>query len=508
MQETYTSYITKIIKRYPYLFFFIICLVLYLPATFFRNPFYPDELRILYIVDNLHSLSDYIFPKYFNGIYYQKPPLYFWIIKLLLRIKLNNILLLPILLNVLISWGVISLNYSFLKRDNSAEIGLISSLFLATTIVFYGMSILVRMDTLFLLFIFLNITSFQMVIRKKRIFLLLLPACFGFLAVFTKGALGLILPLFIEICLAIFLRDKRILTKALLANLIAFILVIFWLISFSSLDRVYFQKMVFEQTFARAFESFKHTQSYFYYLPFIFLLFLPWSFLGISYFFRIKKNKYLWEKLYLIWFAGGIIILSLINSKMPMYLLTLSIPFCGLAAKFFYFYREEKSLSMLFYFTAGFFILAWFGAFFYFKARRQFVPGTSFILLFLFLLVFFLNLRKSPSLQFANLFIFWILVLETINFLYLPIVSNASEINKVAEAIKRTSLSYDKIYVSDKSLLFLKFYHIAQPIIYLNRLEMACLEKNFILVTKDNKTLCSLNAFSRTNKFYLFYKKK
>lgn len=507
MPGTYILYITKIIKRHPYIFFFLLCSILYLPASFFRTPFYPDELRILYIADNLHRFSDYLFPKYFDGIYYEKPPFYFWIINLLLRIKLNNFLLLPLFLNVLIAWGILSLNYSLLKKEDSPAIGIISSLFLATTLIFYGMSILVRMDTLFLLFIFLSIVSFSRLMRKRWIFLFF-PAFFEFLAVFTKGALGLVFPLFIQICLGIFLRDRKILKKALLTNFISCLFIFLWLISFSGLNDVYWKKMVLEQTLSRGFGPFKHLHPFFYYLPFLFLLFLPSSLLGISYFFRLREDKYLWEKIYIVWFVGGIIILSLIRSKMPMYLLILSIPFSGLSGKFFYSCRKEKFLSLLFYLTIWFFILAWMGAFFYFKSKEQFIPHSSFFLLFFFLLIFFLGLRRKPSFQFKTFFILWFFVLEAINFLYLPLISNASEINKVAEAIRKTRLNYNKIYVRDKSLLFLKFYPINKPVIYLDRIQKVYLDKNFILVTEKKKTPYPLVLLSQTDNFYLFYKEK
>ncbi|MFH1318936.1 MAG: glycosyltransferase family 39 protein, partial [Candidatus Omnitrophota bacterium] len=311
--------------RKPYLLLFLLCLSLYLPASFLRSPIPPDEIRSIHIAQNMDTFKTLLIPTYLNQTYYDKPPLYFWALKGLLSISKFNYLFFPTLFNIFISWIILSVNFAFFKKQGLEKTGLYSSLFLATAVIFYGMSVLLRMDIFFLCFIFLSIFYFWKNRTEERIFYLMLSVLFGFLAVFTKGALGIIFPLFVQVVMSVLARDKKSLGKAIGVNFCVVAVCGLWIFSFSRIDPQYFGKMVIDQTFSRGFGQSRHAflrlRSIFFYLPFLFLLFLPWSFFSIVYFFKIKRKKLdFWEKVYLWWFWGGFIILSLLRSKMEMYL--------------------------------------------------------------------------------------------------------------------------------------------------------------------------------------------
>ncbi|MDD5195469.1 MAG: glycosyltransferase family 39 protein, partial [Candidatus Omnitrophica bacterium] len=167
MPETSTSSIVK--KINPYLLFFLLCIVLYLPSALLRFPFAPDEFRNIYIAQNIHSFNNYLFPNYVDGFYHEKPPFYFWILKLFLQAKLANPLILPVIFNAIISASIVSLNYFILKKEGFQKEGFISALLISSCGIFYGMNMLVRMDILFLFFIFASICSFWLACRPEAL---------------------------------------------------------------------------------------------------------------------------------------------------------------------------------------------------------------------------------------------------------------------------------------------------------------------------------------------------
>jgi 4-amino-4-deoxy-L-arabinose transferase-like glycosyltransferase len=473
-----TFILSTIKKLNPYLLLFILCLVLYLPASFIRAPIPPDEVRSISISQNIDTLEEFIRPTHLNQPYYDKPPLYFWILNLLLKLSSFNLLFLPTLFHVVVSWGILSLNYLFFKKEGVPKIGLYSSFLLATTVIFFGMSFILRMDILFLFFNFLAVFCFWTAIKEKKSKYLVGALVCSFLAVFTKGALGIVFPFFIEVMIGIFLKDRKAIVKAVLINSCVILMTAIWIFSFNRIDPQYFSKMVGEQTFARGFGGEEHSslriRPFLYYLPFIFLLLLPWSFLGSGYFINFKKSKkHFWEKVYLAWFLGGFLILSIIHSKMYMYLLILSIPFCGLTAKFL---RDagEGIKRKLMYITTGFFVFIWMGGIIYSLVGKEDVPiflVISIVIMFLGGLIFMI--KKPFPVQLRSFFFIWVLLLQVINLGVLPKIAAHSELKQIADALVTLEVKYDKIYVKDILQLQLPAYQgIRKPVIF--RDEKSC----------------------------------
>jgi 4-amino-4-deoxy-L-arabinose transferase-like glycosyltransferase len=416
--------------------------------------------------------------------------------------------LFPVIFNAIISWGILSLNYFFFKKEGFEKIGFFSSLCLATMGIFYGMSILVRMDTLFLFFAFLSIYFFWISYKEDNNYYLFFSSIFSFLAVFTKGAFGMIFPFFIEVGMGIVLKNKKFIARALLANLRTSIMIFIWLASFSQMRCDYLRTLFFKQTMSRGFNPYSHAEPFYYYFIYIFPVFLPWSFMVIGYFLNFKKSQiYPWEKLYLLWFLGGFVILSLVRSKIPMYLLLLSIPCSGLVGKFLCEGRDSLRRKLLIL-TGTFLPLSFLIAFLVFR-KKGVIPPPAFLSIPLFLITPFLIIRKSPTIQFRNFFIFWLIVTLTLNFICIPAVSNASAFRKIIDTIKGTKVNFRKIYVTEESLVTLSIYSPKKPLIYLSKKKDICKKKGpFILVSKENNFLCPLKQISQIGKFYIFYRQK
>ncbi|UCC95362.1 MAG: glycosyltransferase family 39 protein [Candidatus Omnitrophota bacterium] len=473
-----------------------------------RGPFYPDEVRNVYIAKSITTPREFLIPHHLDEVYWSKPPLYFWFLKSLLAIPSFSFLLMPILFNTIVSWAILCLNYLFFKEEGEPAIGTLSSLLLFTTAVFYGMSVVVRMDTLFLFFILLSVYSLWFSIKKQKESLLLVSACASFCAVFTKGAFGFIFPFFIGLGMALFSKNRNVLRKVVLANVLVLLLIAIWISSFTHLNSEYFDKMLFEQTIDRSLDPKNHAQPIFYYFPFLFLLFLPWSLVGAGYFLYFKKNKIApWEKLFLLWLIGGFLILSLVGSKVPIYLLLLVPAFCGLTAKFLI--QGPAALKKkLFYFTGGFFLFCWIGGFVYSRLNEIAVPASAYFILILFVLAVILMVKRGPAQQWRNTFLIWAIIMQMGNFLYLPLASKASRYNKIVAALKETHVIYEEIYVDERPLLQLNIYPLKQPVVRLEERKEICQKERAILVSKSDAFSCTLDKIATIDDFFLWYKEK
>ncbi|OPX30668.1 MAG: hypothetical protein B1H08_01035 [Candidatus Omnitrophica bacterium 4484_171] len=489
----------------PYVSFFLLAILLYLPSCLLRGLFYPDEARSLFIARNMHTLADFLFPRYLNGIYYQKPPFYFWILHLLSRIPVNNYLMLPVLLNTFVCFGIMSLNYLFFKKEGAPDAGFLSSIMLSTTVIFYGMGILVRMDILFLFLIFLSLYFLWAFIKEGKEYQLIFSASFIFLSVFTKGAFGIIFPLFLGVGAALFLKERNSLPRALLANGLGALFIIIWLSVFNYVHPGYITHMVFTQTLARGVSPFSHKQPFYYYLMFLIPLFLPWSFIGMGYFSVVKKRTFSFlEKLLMLWFAGGFLILSMVSSKLPMYLLLLTIPFAGLCAQFLVKGKERHKFFLL-YVTVGFFVLVFICACIYFKVKKEFIPGPAYIAIVLFLAAAVFMFKRKADYKFRAFFIAWFVFIQLMNFIYLPLASRHYDYNGVAEFLKKANFDISKIYVDEEKLLLLSAYSLKAKVVYVKSREDFAKEKDIIFISRNRKPIL-FSKVAKIGSFFIFYR--
>ncbi len=502
MQETSTSFTAKRVN--PYILFFILAAVLYLPSAIMRGVFYPDEARDLFIAKNMHTLNNFLFPHYLGGIYYQKPPLYFWILNLAARAHLTNFLFLPVLFNTLVAFAILSTNYLLLKNEGTPETGILSSILLSTTVIFYGMSIIVRMDILFLLFILLSVYFLLSFIKEARAYQFFLSGLFIFLSVFTKGAFGIIFPLFLGIGAALYSKRKYALLRALLSNGLGILLIIVWIASFSYINHSYIEHMVLRQTLDRGIAPFSHSHPLYYYLMFLIPLFLPWSFIGFGYFLSLRKHAFsLWEKLFMLWFIGGFLILSLVRSKMPMYLLILSVPVAGLSAEFL---REgsKKHKLLLLRISAISFPAILISASIYFIVKNQFIPSSAYLVIALFVVPAALALNKSFKYKFEAFFIVWLMFIQFINFDYLPLASRHYDYNNIAAFLEKSGSSISKIYVDEKKLLLLGIYPLKAKVAYIKNAESGNFKRGNVFISRDEKPP-NFRAAAKIGRFFIFY---
>ena len=198
MQTLHVKDIRRVMRKSKEKYFLYIgfCLAI-LPIILLRDFSSANELRYLSIADE--ALRNHtFFTFYSHGMpYADKPPLYLWIV-MLLRYTLGNhqmwALSLASVIPALITVRVMD---AWTKDDMDAACRSVARMMLLTSGLFTGLAVTLRMDMLMCMFITLAMHSFwNIYINSKSVKQAkwLFPT-YLFLAIFTKGPLGLLIPL-------------------------------------------------------------------------------------------------------------------------------------------------------------------------------------------------------------------------------------------------------------------------------------------------------------------------
>ena len=322
----------KTIKKYRLGYVLLMILLLLTPLMVMRDVTPANELRYLSIVDE--AIEDgHMFSFYNQGhIYADKPPLYFWLMMLCRLIfgehcifALSMLSLIPMfgIIIVMDRWMRDELRYMW-TPDRSAAFALM----LTTCGLFMGLSIFLRMDMLMCLFIVLSLYTFYRMytgrgnIRKQQ---WLLPV-YVFLALFSKGPVGLLVP---PLTIIVFL-----ITEHRLKTVWTYLGWRFWLVLFLLtsgwffgvwLDggREYLNNLVFHQTVDRAVNAFHHKEPFWYYFGCIWYLMMPYALLLVPVFVASivdRGEKRPAEKLFIVTVTVTVLMLSCFSSKLGIYL--------------------------------------------------------------------------------------------------------------------------------------------------------------------------------------------
>ena len=167
-----------------------------IPILVFRDFTFDNELLYLNIADEAISNGS-IFTFTNHGIPFSyEPPLYFWIVMLGKLIFGNHNLLFLGLFSFVPALVVLFIMDQWVKNNLSESERLPGQLMLITSGYFIGTALVLRMDMLMCMFIILSLyTFFRMYSGTgKRRDAILFPF-FVFMAIFTKGPIGIIIPL-------------------------------------------------------------------------------------------------------------------------------------------------------------------------------------------------------------------------------------------------------------------------------------------------------------------------
>lgn len=313
--------IIRLLIQYKYVF-------LLLPAFFLRD--YTPDNELKYISIAAEALKNHTWFTFFNHgeIYADKPPLYFWIIMLGKLITGGYNMWFAGLFSLLPAAGIMIVMDKWCAKWDTAHNPTLSNLLLLTTTMFLASAIVVRMDMLMTFFIVLSLHTFYKLYKNAATPTdkYLLPV-YLFLGIFTKGAMGILIPL-ISIT-AFLLAKKKIhsfghyLGWRQWGIIVGLCLIWFFMVFFEE-GSAYLYNLIFKQTFGRAFNSFHHKQPFWFYFPRMLWSFAPWILLYLVLIVQAIRKKLFQTELqqfFGIITAANIIMLSLISSKLDIYLL-------------------------------------------------------------------------------------------------------------------------------------------------------------------------------------------
>lgn len=312
---------------------FLIYLAAVIPLFILRD-FTPDnELRYLSIADeairngNLFTFTNHGIP------YADKPPLYLWIVmagKLLFGHHSMFFLALFSYLPALITIYVMD---KWISKYVNRQALIAGELMLLTSVYFMGAGVVARMDMLMCMFITLSLYVFyRMYMGDGKKFDGLLFPLLVFMAIFSKGPIGILVPFVSTVTFLLLRKDYKAIGRfwgiKTLSVLLVLCLVWFGMV-WAEGGKEYLNNLLFNQTVNRAVNSFHHKEPFYYYFISILYSLFPWSILviammvtGISK--RAKINEgysSTLEKFFMVVALSTFGLLSLISSKLQIYLL-------------------------------------------------------------------------------------------------------------------------------------------------------------------------------------------
>lgn len=310
--------------KYRYLLFFL----LLLPPFFFRDYTAGNELRYLSIVDEaLRNNTWFTFHNH-GEAYADKPPLFFWGMMVLKLLTGTHCMWLIGCLTLLPVIGILGVMDRWMREQQMPHHPWVSNGLLLTTGIFLGSALVIRMDMLMLFFIVLALYTFYRMYRGNgRVQDKWLLPLWVFLAVFSKGPIGILIPL---VVIPVFLASVRQLRT--LGRYLGFpfwgvlLLLCFGWFGMTYLEGgdEYLHNLLVKQTVGRGINSFRHHHPFWYYLPRLPWSFAPWTLLYVVVLVAGIRKKLLagdTERFFLTVILVTFVMLSLVSSKLDIYLL-------------------------------------------------------------------------------------------------------------------------------------------------------------------------------------------
>lgn len=312
------------ILRFRYLFYLILLLAVY----FFRDYTPANELKYVSIVDEALRNNTW-FTFYNHGeIYADKPPLFFWLMMLSRLLTGGYHLEMMGLFSLLPSIGVLVVMDKWMKAQRIAHNPVVSELLLLTTALFSGASLIMRMDMLMTFFIVLALyTFFRLYESKNRPYERYALPVYIFLGVFSKGAMGFLIPV-VSILAFLLVKGKLRTVGNYLGwrqwGVMGGLFAAWFVCVYLEGGNAYLNNLVIKQTVSRGVNSFHHKESFWFYFRRMVITFAPWSLLYIVLIGQGIKKRVIKGDIRLFFatvIVSGVLLLSLISSKLDIYML-------------------------------------------------------------------------------------------------------------------------------------------------------------------------------------------
>jgi 4-amino-4-deoxy-L-arabinose transferase and related glycosyltransferases of PMT family len=324
-------------KFYRLIIFIFICL---LPILIFRDYTPDNELKYLSIAqESIENGNIFAFYNH-SQPYADKPPLYLWIVILGKLIFGQHVMFFLSLFSLIPAFIIVWLMNKWLKEEGIETSNLNGDIMLLTSGFFLACSFVLRMDMLMTMFILLATYTFYKMYKHNTAYpseknykkLSFLFPIYTFLAIFTKGAVGIMVPLLVVVIFLAINKQIKTIGKYIGWKFwgVLIILCTCWFLGvFFDGGKEYLNNLLFHQTINRAVDSFHHKEPFYYYGITYWYAIAPWSivtFIAIFLGFYKRLIKSDLEKILAIGSLGTILMMSFISSKIVIYLLP-SFPF-------------------------------------------------------------------------------------------------------------------------------------------------------------------------------------
>ena len=348
---------------------YILIFACFVPLFLFRDFTPNNELKYLSIADE--ALRDgHLFTFWNHGtVYADKPPLYLWIVMLGKWLWGTHNLFFLSLFSIIPALWIVYIMNKWTTGNLSGKIQKSGSYMLMTSGLFTGAAIVLRMDMLMCLFIVLALYTFYklytgMAKTRDRF---LLPL-YIFLAVFSKGPVGFIVPLCSIVTFLLVKKEIRHFTRYMGWKQWCLLLGLCFLwfgAVYAEGGKSYLDNLLFHQTINRAIDSFHHQAPFWYYFTTIWYSLAPWTLFYIVVILLGLKKKTIktdLEKLFLGTIGTTFLLLSLFSGKLDIYMLPV-FPFIAYLSFLLYPNVPHKYLYFTIFLPAITFSLAFPGIF-------------------------------------------------------------------------------------------------------------------------------------------------
>lgn len=310
-----------------------------LPILLTRDFTPSNELRYLSIADEALR-EHHLFAFTNHGIpYADKPPLYLWLV-MLVRCLFGSHLMLPLaLLSVVPAWLTAHVMDTWTHQETDWESRWKARLMLLTGGLFLGAALTVRMDMLMCLFIVLSMRSFWRIYtnpaaRKRERWLF---PTFLFLALFTKGPLGILIPLCATVAFLVASRQAKRIPEFWgwrTWGVLVLCCALWWGLTYAEGGAAYLDNLLFHQTVGRAVHAFHHERPFYFYAVCLWYCLVPWTLVVVLSLASSLRQRVLRSPLHnflSITFLTTLALLSCISGKLQVYMLP-AVPFMVYAA--------------------------------------------------------------------------------------------------------------------------------------------------------------------------------
>lgn len=320
-----------------YKLFFIGYFALIIGITFFRFPDIRNELKYFVITDQMVDSKNFIILKYFNELYPDKPPIYFWLLGLVREFSKENFYPISLIIGGVIPAGITAyLGFKLSKLIWSEKMAYISTAIFITLPYIFGTALVLRMDTLITMFIMgalYMFFSFYINREEKSFNRVIYMYLFIALGILVKGGAALVIPMLTILFYLYLNKDLGYIRKLRPILGIAIILIVLglWFLMILSFPegKDYISLLLGQETLGRVIKAKTHTRPIYYYLkllPLTTLPIAPFFLLGLYQNFKNLKNIDKWkniDKVAFSLFIPNLIFFSLISGKLDIYLLPL-----------------------------------------------------------------------------------------------------------------------------------------------------------------------------------------